>query len=204
MSNSKELTNKSTVDSAIENVKNMLLVNLPQETPETKSLCDFLLERIENFYLDVIKPMTERDSSFPMSKTHLFFEIYKEGLEANKLYDNSSFSKFITITQSEVDNLVNTINNESFKQLCERGSSFIANSFYTIQNWYRDVAVINRYSLVYGNGNTPLDWIDMYMDNERIFNGVSEFPIDVKKAIDKLTLIMQCNRSSNGMVKPRG
>lgn len=177
-------------------IQNSLIVNLPQENPESKGLRDFLLERVANFYKDVVEPMNERDSTFPMGKTRFFFEIYKEGLEANKLYNDHTFSKFFTITEEEVNNLVAFVNKTDFKQLCELGSSFVINSFFTLQNWCRDIFLIERYSLVYGNGSKPLDWIDAVVENEKIFQSIV-MPEDVTAAIQKLDVIIKCDRTVN-------
>jgi len=167
-------------------LKGFLLKNVSPNTnnnPAIQQLNNFLVQRVDTFWDQVIKPL-QSNGTFDGNKINWYFEIYKEGLDARKLGTNPF--TFAEIRDDQVQKLVEFYKDMTLREYIALGTSFLSNSYSMLTAWIRDQMVLLRLEHIYSSTN-PLDWIHRAEEEE---NGImAQKPDQVEGLIDVINNI---------------
>jgi hypothetical protein len=138
-------------------LKGFLLKNVDPNTkdPVIQTLNQYLTNRVDEFWVNVVQPL-KRINKFDGNKINWYFQIYKEGLEAQKVFQNPF--TFITISEEKIIEIVQFFEKKTLLEYLALGTSFITNAFSLLSLWQRDQLVIKRFNHIY-NSNDPSKWI---------------------------------------------
>jgi hypothetical protein len=139
------------------NLKGFLLTNLDHKNkhPNVLIINDFLLKRVDLFWDSVVLPLRKLNK-FDPNKIKWYYEVYKEGIEANKVSKNSF--QFLNIDDKCITNIVNFYKNKSFEEYLSLGTSFLSNSYMILSAWYRDQLILQRLQNIY-KSDDAYEWI---------------------------------------------
>nr|QBK87997.1 MAG: uncharacterized protein LCMAC202_03590 [Marseillevirus LCMAC202] len=170
-------------------LKGFLLKNIDLNTknPTIQTLNLFFINRVDQFWVDVIEPLRQ-EGKFDGNKINWYFEIYKEGIEARKVGANPF--TFIEIKEECIQNIVNFYENKTLKQYIELGTSFLSNSYTLLSSWVRDQLVLLRLEYIYYS-DKPGDWIKRAEEEENgIMKKQSDMIPGLMDVINNIGLIM--------------
>jgi hypothetical protein len=147
-------------------LKGYLLKNVdPTNTnPIVQKINKYLTDRVELFWVEVVGPLREQNR-FDPNKLMWYYEIYREGLDANKLVNNKL--NLFEFNRKQVEELVKYFESLTFEQHLQLGTSILSNSYMLLSSWLRDDGLVYRYNSIYKD-HQPHEWIIMCEDTPDI------------------------------------
>ena len=154
-------------------LKGFLLKNVDTNATNlhVKMLNQYLINRVDNFWEQVVLPL-RKQNKFKPDKITWYFEIYKEGYEARRVHLNPF--PFIIINKEQVEEIINFFKDKTLLQYLELGTSYLANTYSLLSAWIRDQLIIKRLEYIY-NSDNPCDWIKRAEQEE---NGIMSQKLD--------------------------
>ena len=170
-------------------LKGFLLKNVDPTTkdPAIQELNNYLVERVDTFWDTVVTPLSA-NGRFDGNKINWYFEIYKEGLEAQKLHSHPF--TFINITQEQIDQLIKLFEGRTLREYLELGTSFLSNSYTLLSASLRDQLILTRLKHIY-NSDHPVDWICQAEEEEEgIMKQTGENSEELISILNNISLII--------------
>jgi len=112
-------------------------------------------EKLERFWEKVVIPL-EQEGLFNPNKLRWYFEVYKEGIEANRVINN--IFPFINISDNVVNDIISFYNHKTIEEYMELGSTYLSNTFMVLSAWYRNQMIMKRLKYIY-KSEKPVEWI---------------------------------------------
>lgn len=153
----------------------------------TDEIKDVLNTRLEAFMNEVVTPLRSM-KVFDANKTHWYWAVYKEGIEAKKA-QKTTFSKDY-MPESLINKIVKDHEKKTVTELIELGTGYLSSLFSTITGFHRDNLIIQRLNVLYYSAN-PVDWI-LASEKE---NGVMETNVmshpETSQLLSNISMIMK-------------
>lgn len=138
-------------------LKGFLLKNVDPNPANVhiQNLNKYLIDRVDNFWKDVVIPLRNMNR-FDGNKINWYFEIYREGLESQKLIDNPF--NYLQSDEQKFEELVSFLSGKSLLEYLTLGTSFLTNTFAFLTSRVRDTMMLKRKEIIYVS-NEPVNWI---------------------------------------------
>lgn len=171
-----------------QNLKGFLLKNVDQNSnnPHIIELNKFLINRVEQFWKDIVIPLKE-EQNFNPHKINWYFEIYKEGLESKKV-QNHPF-KLLKVSETDIKNLISEFDEKTLEQYLEKGMHYLSTVYSILSIWKRDTLLQRRSENIYDSPE-PISWIHCAEEKEDLMKNEVKNLSQLDNLLQNISLLM--------------